>query len=751
LRRKNILVVGDWVVDEHWVIGIHRSPTSSRTGHSHYRALHGSTSNVESLCGAGRSASILHQVMSGNERFCEILGIGLWHKEDTDTLAAMLAPNWSAGLTPHRVSRPAAPTDGNRLFNLCNLLQSGGTAESYGTTRMIRIYQHTGAKFDLLHRIDWEIQIPSEETGPSGEEEAQREVAWITEKRQLDGTDLDVFVTRHQATIDAVVIKDMHKGVVSKKLVQWLAQRFDHVPWFVSTKSWYPRWFDSLPRQNVRLLIVPQMAAQWAVKNGKLNGWITRSRGASEKALSCASEKALKELDCLGGEEYFKEAIVVVLPDGLSVLARDRSRSDEPSKRLGVVQTESGPTLLEIGMPMASVLFPAMIALLLRDEGIGLAKLLKDALDFTYDWMTREVKRVRDPEGWRPSEKQILNLESARPAEEPPGETPFYARWHLFDWQEARQDWKQALSKYGVISNGATSRANASNKRLELWRTMTEVNGYVCRVQAKRDILQKVVNEIKSFEPKERRGHKSFMFIASPGSGKTFLVRCLAESLNFRFLGFNITQMLSKNDLLDCFDTIVTSQTQSRDERLLVFFDEINAKLDGQYVYDIFLAPLEELVYVRAGKTFHIDPCVWVFAGTERPHKTSGTDKSDKASDFESRLTLDPLDLKIDLKKDESTALEARVEKVYMGVSLLRSVFPDVRRISKKVLQAFDMLPPSLEARDLRHFVHSFVDIQYGEVKARNIPRRRFEELCLNISTWNDEPEGPEEMVEIFG
>ena len=75
----------------------------------------------------------------------------------------------------------------------------------------------------------------------------------------------------------------------------------------------------------------------------------------------------------------------------------------------------------------------------------------------------------------------------------------------------------------------------------------------------------------------------------------------------------------TRNDLIECFDAIVTSQAQEPNQAVLVFVDEINAKLDGQHVYDTFLAPLEEGIYVRAGKTFHIGPCLWIFAGTEEP------------------------------------------------------------------------------------------------------------------------------------
>ena len=61
-----------------------------------------------------------------------------------------------------------------------------------------------------------------------------------------------------------------------------------------------------------------------------------------------------------------------------------------------------------------------------------------------------------------------------------------------------------------------------------------------------------------------------------------------------RLLSFNITQLLDREDLLHCFDTIVTTQAQDPEALWLVFFDEINAYLEGQHVYDFFLAPLED-------------------------------------------------------------------------------------------------------------------------------------------------------------
>jgi hypothetical protein len=756
-----VLVVGDWFLDEHWVIGTHRSATSSRTGQAHYRALHVPTSTVQSLCGAGRTASILHQVENGGPKFCEVIGIGIWHDEDTDALTKMLDPRTGMGRTPHQVTRTSDPVECQRLFNLLAVLNSrrAGQAISCGTTRIIRIYQHTASGFDLLQRIDWEVQVPSGEEfgiGDSAPTESGGKSVWIRSGAILDGSPLEAFLSRHVSKIRAVVIKDMQKGVISKALIQWLAAKLQRIPWYISTKVWEPDWLEQVEQAgtDVRLLIIPQIAAQAAVRTGKMGRWITRSGEASDRAL--------EKIEQLG--ERFKNATIVALPDGLRVLARDRLREGGDASRIGMVQTDVGPRLLTVGVPMASVLFPALVARMLESKEIDLESLLKSSLWFTHKWMFLEAKRVEDPERWQPSQDQILDLGARKGDNASPSSNSFDGNWRAFTWSLARKAWTEAFSEIGIVKVAdplATipellAGGGRTEKRLEIWRAMTEVNGYVCCVRSRREKLQRLVRELSSFSARRRRDHKSCLLIASPGSGKTFLVRRLAESLNLRFLGFNVTQMISKSDLLDCFDTIVTSQAQNPAEPLLVFIDEVNSWLDRQYVYDAFLAPLEEGVYVRAGKTFHIDPCVWVFAGTEPPvsRRRGRRNKADKASDFVSRLSIEPLDLKLNFRVRPQEEAEARVERVYLGVSMLRSEFPDVRKVSEKVLKAFHALPADLEARETKHFVKSFTDIQYGEVRVRNINQPRFRELCkaadeLFIEDWEKLPERHTDMIEI--
>ncbi len=687
-----ILVVGDWVVDEHWVTGIHRSPTSSRTGRAHYRTLHGLNSTTESLCAAGQTASILYKARLDSHEFCKILGIGIWHRDDTAELTLMLDPDNVKGQTPHRITRSArtVPVDA-KLFSL---------RDDHGTTRVIRTYQHTGARIELLHRTDWELQ--SLEQGFSA------------------GT-LEEFLGTEE--INAVVVKDICKGVVSEELIGWLADRFCEAPWFLSTKAWNPNWLNKLVRHDVRLLMVPQVSAETALRENRLSCWFVRSRYVSKDAID--------RMDGLA-QRFVTPPLVVILPEGMSVIARYAPDADH---KVGIAQELVEPVALPVGVPMASVFFPALVSSLLQ-KNCDIHEALQQSLTFTNKWMSFESGRVERPDSWDPKDAPVFRVEERYP---PVG------LWHPFSWEDAKSVWRTAFSEYAIVTK-------SKKKRIELWRAMTEVEGYVCCVESKRNVLRNLVSEVESFKSKGGREARSCVLTANPGSGKSYLVRCIARSVGLRHLSFNITQMLSRNDILYCFDTIVTTQAQNPNEPILVFIDEINAELDRQHVYDMFLAPLEDSAYVRGGNTFHIAPCFWFFAGTEVPATQIGPsrDRSQKASDFVSRLTVPPQDFRFVPRSAPETA-EIQTERVYLGARLLRTTFPDVRRVSEKVLKLFHGLDTALEVRDVAHFVKSFEKIQYGEVRGKNVSVKWLSDHNAfdDIVTWSSSSEG--DIVEIVG
>src|SRR5580693_1800006 len=130
-RRYKILIVGDWVIDEHWITSIHRSKTRSRTGKVHHRSIQRPEDCILTLAGAGKTTSILNQAFADlqtkeayyreldeatkrrgdtevqrrpalhTSRF-QLISAGIWHPKDERTLAHLLAPENAKGQTHFR-------------------------------------------------------------------------------------------------------------------------------------------------------------------------------------------------------------------------------------------------------------------------------------------------------------------------------------------------------------------------------------------------------------------------------------------------------------------------------------------------------------------------------------------------------------------------------------------------------------------------------------------------------------------------
>lgn len=732
---NQVLVVGDWVVDEHWVVDDHRSASASRTGKRHSRALHLTDCSVRSLCGAGQVATTLHTAYLGSKRI-GVKGLGVWRPSDTDELCQMLNPKNNVKKLPYQLSQ--SNSDSKKESVITNQLFSLVTHDAdfpVSTTHIIRVYSPASGRIELIHRIDWEIPVPDN--------------FWDLVKGDKNDTLKEVKAVQG---IKHIVIKDIRKGAISNKLVDWLSNAFPDAYWYVSSKEWWPEWIENLPTDKVRLFLVPQLAAQLAVKEDDFSSyyWITPHGRATNDALKRVVLLARK----------FPKALIAILPDGMSVLARPPVECN--SSKYGYIQSNKGDSELLDLVPMASVFFPSLVAKFLyqpdkllvfpdtnneKINGNGSLRennilindnsflcLLQECLSFTNKWMNLEKNRLVY-ENWAPSDDQHFDAEKVYTG-------PF--TWNTFKWETEINQWEEAFTKNGVIST-----TDHGQDDFHLWRAMIEVEGYVACVDSKRKILQELLSQGKSFSRYVGKGNTSFMLLDAPGSGKSYLVNRLSKALGMRFLPFNVTQLVSRADLLHCFDTVVTTQAQDPTQPVLVFFDEINALLDGHHVYDFFLAPLEDGIYVRSGNSFYIRPCFWIFAGTKIPSE----DLKEKGTDFEDRLTLPPFDLKPIPDDPRETEL-SRLEKVYLGVAAIRSTFPDVRLISKYVLEVFRTLPGNVPPREIVRFVKSFEYIKFGAVRSDNLPRgweRTYKIANPSLEELKKIDEKPENLVAIYG
>ena len=207
--------------------------------------------------------------------------------------------------------------------------------------------------------------------------------------------------------IHAVVIKDLCKGVISSGLINWLRSKFRESIWFVSSKSWSPDWADLLQGLDLRLVIIPQVSAQMAIREGAVSRWVT--------ANGHPSQAAFYELDRVY-EKFSRNnnwPIIVALPDEMVVIARGSVNDTDDVQGLVQPVVQFGPP--PPGLPMASVFFASCIADLLTNEVCDLSTLVRNALTYTLDWRTCEAERVTSPDTWNPSNEACLSCCNPHP------------------------------------------------------------------------------------------------------------------------------------------------------------------------------------------------------------------------------------------------------------------------------------------------------------------------------------------------
>jgi len=624
---KNILVIGDWVVDEHWVVGKHRSDTASRRGEAHYHALHDLDSSVEALSGAGMVASLLASTKANNDLVFRVHGVGAWNSDDQTTLEAMTRANGLDGYNRYTVTREAKPQralDNTGVVHLHNICTT-----KVATTRVIRVYLEDHLQMKHLYRLDWEQSPDQDPRSHKG--------AWIQNSRQAAEW------WKRQSHLESfsphvIIVKDLVKGVVTDALLKQVIKAYpagEHGPhWYISSKEWHLRptgrdewrlaedtWLRHLVHQDVRLLFVPQVAAAAAQLLKNINSWRIAS--------GAPSWQAMKLMDALGNALRFKgrEPEVAVFPERSPLFLRTKA-SDSKALIVGEDSTKGSGDLV----PVSSVLFASMVAMMEGDTIFQSARnVLPRASAFTALWVKKESERFTPPV-WRPSTHDPIEIGIGKPPT---------ARVKQTSWNDELTDWDQARRDLGILYN--QDRARASSKpdyTIELWRAMTDVDGYIALTASKREAIRAIKRELRMFVQGQNANHVSMLLESEPGSGKTFLLDKLADELGLDLMPYNITRMTSMTNILDCFDEIVSRQSSAASSRpILAFFDEINALLDNSHIYGTFLDPIDRGTYTRSGRAFYIRPCAWVFAGTGMGNSAPET----KGSDFRSRLTVPPL------------------------------------------------------------------------------------------------------------
>lgn len=746
--RKTILIIGDWFIDENWLVSKQKIYRSSHTGDIHFIARHNEIDRrIISLCGATEILMVLKLYFDNpnrkefNNQFRFIV-FGTWNSEDNDLMDCILCDEYKENklLTPYtlvslkEIKYRGTDNDKKKLcpykdgelckseLELKNLSKKG---KKVSTNRYIRCYEGFGGDIPhLLYRFDWHLPIKDD---------------------ILNYELIDEVLRKFE--IDAIIIEDHGLGVINETSIKKLARNVNKKAlWFIRTKIDNPSWLKILNKEQIKpsLIVTDFKLANY--KKGERRWWygIELGRAALELLGEMTGEptyihgKINKNLDLLKSER------AAVLLDNNIVFAKEHQYC------CGIHRPPGEKQILNIGR--TTIFFSALIAQSMKNlindkSNENFHKICFKALTCAYEWSKTASN------SWNNEEELYFYGNYKNALDKLDENVVSLSKKEIVekrDYNNLWEMWNQSSQDLGLVN---------SNKQevLQLWRGEGTLPDYICIGGPKRDAINRLMSSIAAFKnDKSPKYPLSCVLTASPGWGKSYLANCLAKYFNMEFLGFSIAQMSTTRDLVNCFATISSVQSRSR-KKTLVFIDEVNAEIEGNSVMNLLLSPLWEGRFIIDGRSYRLDPALWIFASTDRMETIAGRSKG---SDFASRLNGPIIELDLlgaggylasairsvrksitemadaginiykdvyklrgykTFKKDKSAIL--KTEQVYLMTSLLGSHWGPISEIQKCVLQLFHDILPVNGVRSLEVFASSLEEVTGGKIVVSNIPK----------------------------
>jgi hypothetical protein len=737
-----VLVVGDWIIDENWLIAPYRSDTSSHVGREHFRSLVDSSSaQILGLCAAGSVARALHSLcrkqaeeMDDVKKTLEIYGLGLWNERDTKLLAALFSNNCLENETPLTLEGPRATEssesgdeylcrkEGNAPLCAKENCEGGKDACSHlktvssprdkprVTSRCIRMYRISaeGAP-EITSRVDW---LPLKDPVITPEQ-------WHSALNVLP----------KEGEIRHIVVSDHGHGAVQTDLIRKLVDKYGEASWYIRTKDPKAAWVELLGDKEIRLRMV---GADFIPKRSETKKWFYGSEVSKD---GLEELRRLGQLDAALGQERW----VVSFHNDNSILALHQHAANSIADReidvfSLVGREESEDEDLNVGR--SGVVFASCIASLLEcyegSDGKSFGEsLLKRAVAHGRRWSEQQAtafKRLKD----RDVRLYAEPSKALHPVAQSGSHSELVAK-NCGKYKDLIGRWDDAHTGLGMVSS-----------ELHLWRGYASVDGYVAvREDLRRDI-GKLHQAIQDFiEMPKPRASLNCLLLGQPGSGKTSLVERLAGAFKMSPLFFNLAQLTSLDQVIDCFDAISSLQNQHEKRPVLAFFDEIDTKVANQSALPLFLSPISDGTYTRGSHKFRLAPLVWIFAGVKIGEEGDKKGKEEgKIPDFRSRINgpeiwlteskraaLENLQESTGGGKQAAPEEQWKTEQVYTGVRLLKQEFLDVTEVSIDVLKFMHELNLGGQIRKYRKVIQQFKHIQNGKVGRSNIPDR--ENACV--------------------
>jgi hypothetical protein len=198
--------------------------------------------------------------------------------------------------------------------------------------------------------------------------------------------------------------------------------------------------------------------------------------------------------------------------------------------------------------------------------------------------------------------------------------------WPTKSWAEILRDtndFAQSISRPGV-----------SGVRISE-RVIEPVFGrYVTRNAEFRDELEDLAVGLESFarRPRVKRPF-NILLSAAPGSGKSFLLKqlaqCLSSDIEVEFDEYHVSAFRSVEDLYGAWQRVQSANLQGK--LPFVFFDEVDGQVDGRYVLANFLASMWDGLFHIGKDSFALGKAIFAFAASNMlPNPTIDPSNSSK-------------------------------------------------------------------------------------------------------------------------
>jgi hypothetical protein len=692
----NILVIGDWVIDEDWIMTHERSETSAKQlNEKHY---HTTSTNSEftttRLCGASLTASAIRWHFANDPYVsCNIYGMGIWHHRDDNYLNYLFQHNALTGSSPFSIVPDTIKEKfSSKLFNLARKED-----EQCATMRIVRTFLgHPGTLPKLMSRYDWNLAWkPKCKTNePSFKELLNNRIKENFEK--MDTNDFN-----------AVVLSDFNKGLISEEFIEALISQLEvycksqqKLIWFYRTKQRHrPLWENKLVNviksrgETIIEFVDPRMARY--LEGGK--------------PLFYGSDLTYDGLSLINSykETNSPKRKVAILFNDNSVIAYDNTNDN-----VWIIKSSEKPSYLTRGR---SSIFLATLVIEELRSAINISEKKKEDHDFGHNCsigLENGVNWINDCKSiWKKGDQITAvsaDIMKAIPNERKTSCTEFgpYARKTISD------EWNQAIN----INDVCCIKKEKNELNLEVWRAHTILNQYTVLDEHRKEVIIKLSNAIRAYleldENDKIRPLISFIK-AGPGSGKTFLARCLAKHFGLELFECNIAQMTSLNELSHFFDQVDAAQREGRN--IFIFIDEIDNLIKKESVFGYLLDIMWCGQYYRGGLKNSLKPFPGIFAMSGDSKNPVFKNNHPKYEDFESRI----------FGIQDSLANFTKEESIYLFANLLDRYYGKITYVDKYVLKIIRNLKLEYGPRSLELFISLFRGVKRDSITVENLPTEK--------------------------